>query len=63
MLVFIRAHKTARREHSPVGDVLPGGNLSNVGHRQDALLDGLAGGVCCCHGDGCRGLVHAQELT
>lgn len=48
---------------SPVNVALAAGNNPYVGHGQHLLSDGLAGGVCCCHGDGGGGLVHAQEFT
>ncbi len=48
---------------SPLDAVLARWNHPYIGHRQDLLADGLAGGVFCCHGDCRRGLVHAQKLT
>lgn len=47
----------------PVNVVPAAWNHPHIGHSQHLLSDGLAGGVCCCHGDGRGGLIHAQELT
>lgn len=48
---------------SPLNVVLAARNNPYIGHGQHLLSGGLAGGVCCCHGDGDGGLIHAQELT